>query len=84
MVGFCYYGTLQSADFASVYLITVISNEAEFNTAACGAAKIIYNSSNDNIFYNANGADAGLGNGSQFATVQGSPALTTSDFQVQW
>jgi Ca2+-binding RTX toxin-like protein len=76
--GFGYYGALQAADFASV------SNEAEYNDAICGNAKIIYNSSNGNLFYNANGADAGLGNGSQFATVQGAPALTTSDFQVQW
>jgi Ca2+-binding RTX toxin-like protein len=76
--GFGYYGTLQAADFASV------SNEAEYNDAICGTAKIIYNSSNGNLFYNANGAEAGLGKGSQFATVQGAPALSTSDFQVQW
>jgi Ca2+-binding RTX toxin-like protein len=76
--GFGYYGTLQAADFASV------SNEADFNTAASGTAKIIYNSSNGNIFYNAKVAEAGLGNGSQFATAQGAPALTTADFQVQW
>jgi Ca2+-binding RTX toxin-like protein len=76
--GFGYYGTIQSADFASV------SNEAEFNQAACSTAKIIYNSSNGSIFFNANGTEAGLGNGSKFATVQGAPALNTSDFQVQW
>jgi Ca2+-binding RTX toxin-like protein len=76
--GFGYYGTLQASDFA------IVSNEAQYNAAACGSAKIIYNSSNGNLFFNANGAEAGLGNGSQFATVQGTPALSTSDFQVQW
>jgi hypothetical protein len=65
-------------DFASV------SNEADFNAAACGTAKIIYNSSNGSIFYNAKVAEAGLGKGSQFATAQGAPALTVNDFQVQW
>jgi Ca2+-binding RTX toxin-like protein len=75
--GFGYYGVLQAADFASV------SNEAEFNTAASSDAKIIYNSSNGSLFFNANGATAGLGNGSQFATVQGAPALSINDFQVE-
>jgi Ca2+-binding RTX toxin-like protein len=76
--GFGYYGTIQSTDFA------IVKNETEYNAAACGSAKIIYNSANGNVFFNENGAEAGLGKGSQFATIQGAPALTTSDFQVQW
>jgi serralysin len=58
--------------------------KAIYNAAACGSAKIIYNSSNGSIFYNAKVAEAGLGQGSQFATAQGAPALTVKDFQVQW
>jgi Ca2+-binding RTX toxin-like protein len=75
---FGYYGQLHSADFATV------KNQAEYDAAACGSAKIIYNSANGSLFFNANGAEAGLGNGSQFATVQNCPTLTISDFQVQW
>jgi Ca2+-binding RTX toxin-like protein len=76
--GFGYYGTLQAADFA------VVTSVSEFNAAAGSTAKIIYNSSNGDLYYNADGATAGLGNGSQFAVVQGTPALNTADFQVQW
>jgi serralysin len=78
MVGFGYYGTLQATDFA------VVTSVSEFNAAAGSTAKIIYNSSNGDLYYNADGATAGLGNGSQFAVVQGIPALTVNDFQVQW
>ncbi len=76
--GFGYYGTIQSADFA------IVKNETEYSAAACGSAKIIYNSTSGNLYFNANGEEAGLGAGSQFATVQGAPALTAKDFQVQW
>jgi hypothetical protein len=44
------------------------------------AAAIVYNTSNGKLFYNANGADAGLGNGSQFASIFGQPTLSAQDF----
>jgi hypothetical protein len=81
MVGFGYYGTLQAAEANHEAVVTSVS---EFNAAAGSTAKIIYNSSNGDLYYNADGATAGLGNGSQFAVVQGKPALTVNDFQVQW
>jgi Ca2+-binding RTX toxin-like protein len=76
--GFGYYGQLVASDFASV------TNDAEFAAAAIGSAKIIYNSTDGGLFFNANGAEAGLGAGSQFATVKGAATLSHSDIQVQF
>jgi Ca2+-binding RTX toxin-like protein len=64
------------------------SNASEFavvtddTAAATSAAKIVYNSSNGNLFFNQDGAAAGFGTGGQFATVNGNPSLTTSDFLI--
>jgi Ca2+-binding RTX toxin-like protein len=46
------------------------------------AAAIVYNTSNGNLFYNNNGVDAGLGNGGQFASIFGQPALSAQDFKL--
>ncbi len=43
-------------------------------------AAIVYNTSNGSLFYNSNGADAGLGNGGQFASLFGQPTLAAKDF----
>lgn len=69
--------TLGVSDFARVD-----SDEA----AALSAAKITYvqptGSSSGKLFYNANGAEAGLGNGAQFAVVAGAPALSDQNFAL--
>jgi hypothetical protein len=44
---------------------------------------LIYSSSTGNLFYNQNGAAAGLGAGSQFATLSANLALTANDFLLQ-
>jgi Ca2+-binding RTX toxin-like protein len=56
--------------------------------AATSAADIVYNFANGNLFYNANGTEAGFGIGAQFATVSrafGIPpfTLTGADFLIQ-
>jgi hypothetical protein len=55
------------------------STITDFNTAASGTAKIIYNSSNGNIFYNANGAEAGIGNHPHFKQINQDNAPTQQD-----
>jgi serralysin len=45
-------------------------------------AAIVYNTSNGSLFYNPNGADAGLGNGVQFASLFGQPTLSAQDFTL--
>ena len=49
---------------------------------ATSNAYIVYNSNNGNLFYNANGELAGLGAGSQFASLEGAPELNANDFNL--
>ena len=51
--------------------------------AATSDAIIVYNSNNGTLFYNANGTTNGFGDGGQFATLTGAPALTTDDFVIR-
>jgi serralysin len=51
-------------------------------SAATSEVAIVYNTSNGKLFYNANGSLAGLGEGAQFATLFGQPALSAQDFIV--
>jgi serralysin len=58
---------------------TVFSDAA----AAVSQALLVYNTSNGSLTYNANGAEAGLGNaGGQIALVFGQPTLTARDFKL--
>jgi Ca2+-binding RTX toxin-like protein len=43
---------------------------------------IVYSRATGNLFYNQNGAQIGLGTGALFATLDGNPSLTVSDFQI--
>jgi Ca2+-binding RTX toxin-like protein len=43
---------------------------------------IVYSRATGNLFYNQNGAQIGLGTGALFATLDGNPLLTVSDFQI--
>jgi Ca2+-binding RTX toxin-like protein len=63
-----------ASDFATV------SNDT---LAATSGAAITYSTSTGHLFYNQNGAAAGLGSGGQFATLNGIPTLTASDFVIQ-
>lgn len=48
--------------------------------ASISEAFITYSTSTGNLFYNENGANPGLGDGGQFATLEGIPNLNTTDF----
>ena len=67
-------GGLSASEFA-----VVDSAEA----AALSDALIVYGTSTGQLYYNANGADAGFGNGAQFATIEGAPELDANSFVVQ-
>ncbi|MGB7084591.1 MAG: calcium-binding protein [Phormidesmis sp.] len=51
--------------------------------AALSDALIVYGANTGHLYYNPNGADAGFGSGSQFATIEGAPVLDTNSFVVQ-
>ncbi len=50
--------------------------------AESSSAFITYSTSTGNLFYNENGSDASLGTGAQFATLQGIPTLSATDFLI--
>lgn len=50
--------------------------------ALFSSAIIVYSQSTGNLFYNPDSSFFGFGNGGQFATVAGAPALTASDFTI--
>ncbi|WP_081504690.1 putative Ig domain-containing protein, partial [Microcystis sp. T1-4] len=70
--------SLQAAEFATI-------NDAANELALVGSsnAKIVYNLATGNLFYNQNGATAGLGNGGLFATLNGIPNLEENDSLIQ-
>ncbi len=71
-------GTLQSAEFVQ---INSLSNE--LSLVGSSSAKMVYNVATGNLFYNPDGAIAGLSNGGQFATLSSRPNLSATDFFVQ-
>ncbi len=65
---------------------SVASDFAIVNTAtavATSAARIVYNATTGELTYNQNGILAGLGTGSQFATLLGAPQISTTNFVIQ-
>jgi Ca2+-binding RTX toxin-like protein len=67
-------GNLIASEFA------IVTSDSQ---AGASSAKIVYNSSTGNLFYNPNGATGGFGTGGQFATLSGSPdTLSRKDFLV--
>jgi Ca2+-binding RTX toxin-like protein len=65
-------GNLQTAEFA------LINDD---NLAGSSTAKIVYNPTTGNLFYNQNSATDGLGSGALFATLNGT--LAANDFLIQ-
>jgi serralysin len=66
-----------SDDFASVFGIVTDDVAAETSVAS-----IVYNTNNGKLFYNTNGSEIGLGDGSQFANIFGQPTLSACDFTL--
>jgi Ca2+-binding RTX toxin-like protein len=67
-------GPLSASEFA-----VVDSDEA----AALSDALIVYGATSGNLYYNANGAEEGFGDGAQFATLEGAPELDADNFVIQ-
>jgi Ca2+-binding RTX toxin-like protein len=62
---------------AGAFATVAIDSEVELNNAT-----VVYSSASRTLFYNANGAEAGLGNGGAFAVLGSDVPLTASD--IQW
>lgn len=58
--------------------VTFVDNDAAAATTGLG---LVYSRATGNLFFNQNGGSPGFGTGGQFATVQGAPTLTSTDFQ---
>jgi Ca2+-binding RTX toxin-like protein len=71
-------GNLQASEFA-----TIDDAADEVSLAGGSTAKIVYNLATGNLFYNQNGATAGLGNGGLFATLNQVNNLEAIDFSIQ-
>jgi Ca2+-binding RTX toxin-like protein len=67
------FGPLAGAD------IQIVADDA---AAALSAGLITYSQGTGNLFFNQNGADAGLGTGDQFATLTNAPTLVAEDFTI--
>jgi Ca2+-binding RTX toxin-like protein len=67
-------GPLSADEFA-----VVDSEEA----AALSDALIVYGANSGNLYYNANGAAEGFGDGAQFATIADAPTLEADNFVIQ-
>uniref|UniRef100_UPI0037C05698 calcium-binding protein n=1 Tax=Chamaesiphon sp. VAR_69_metabat_338 TaxID=2964704 RepID=UPI0037C05698 len=68
---------LFNQDFGSNFAI--VTDDA---SAATSTAAIVYNSGSGSLFYNTNGIDVGFGDGGQFASLFGQPALSACDFKL--
>ena len=67
-------GGLSASEFA------VVNSDED---AALSDALIVYGANTGQLYYNSNGAEAGFGDGSQFATIEGAPTLDANSFVVQ-
>jgi Ca2+-binding RTX toxin-like protein len=67
-------GGLSASEFA------VVDSAEE---AALSDALIVYGANTGHLYYNPNGAEAELGKGAQFATLEGAPVLDANNFVVQ-
>jgi len=66
-------GFSKAGDFA------VVGDDAQVATSS---ARIVYAAGSGSLYYNQNGATAGLGSGAEFATIVRDPALAPSDFAI--
>ena len=71
-------GALSGSEFA---VINAITNGSAI--ASSSVAKIVFNSATGHLFYNPNGALAGLSSGGLFATLDGATSLAGTDFQIR-
>ncbi|MBH8574954.1 calcium-binding protein, partial [Nostocaceae cyanobacterium CENA369] len=70
--------SLSTSEFATINAST---NGATI--AGTSSARIVFNRANGDLFYNTDGATAGLGSGGQFATLSGVTTLSATDLLLQ-
>ncbi|MEG4828240.1 Ig-like domain-containing protein [Microcoleus sp. F8-D3] len=73
LLGQTAFGAITSAQIAFV------NSDLEVETSN---ELIVYSRATGKLFFNQNGAQSGLGTGALFATLDGTPSLTVSDFQI--
>lgn len=72
-------GALQPNEFIAIN--EQVANQ--LSVAGNSSAKIVYNALSGDLFYNQNGAAAGLGTGGLFASLNNKPSLVANDLFVQ-
>jgi Tol biopolymer transport system component len=77
------FASLESEQGRGFSVIAEFGTVSSDKAAATSDAYIVYNSSNGNLFYNANGNKAGFGGGGQFAILEGAPEVDANDFVIQ-
>lgn len=72
---------LERATFGPIELtdIQIVSDDA---AAALSDGLITYSLGTGNLFFNQNGAESGLGEGAQFATLAGAPSVVVQNFEI--
>jgi serralysin len=75
---------LSKATFANLgaELASAFGTVADDAAAESSAFSIVYNTSNGKLWYNTNGADAGFGDGGQFASLFEQPAISANNFTL--
>ena len=59
--------------------IAIVANDAAAETSS---GLVTYSAATGNLFFNQNGAAAGLGTGAQFASINNAPLIAVTDFVV--
>lgn len=67
------FGPITPADIA------IVAND---DVAATSSSLVTYSFTTGSLFFNQNGADAGLGTGAQFASISSAPLLSVNDFVI--
>jgi len=71
--------TVTNSGFLEPNQFSIVDNDTDVGSSS---GFITYSLETGNLFYNQNGATAGLGSGGQFATLQGIPSLKNTDFTI--
>ncbi|MBD2519688.1 calcium-binding protein [Nostoc sp. FACHB-973] len=74
--------TLSNGIAANEFATITADTSTESSLAGSSSAFIVYNTSTGSLFYNSDGAVAGLGSGGQFAVLNTKPLLDNSDFSL--
>ncbi|ACK65756.1 Hemolysin-type calcium-binding region [Rippkaea orientalis PCC 8801] len=71
--------TMSNNIVASEFTTITADSSTELSLAGGSSAFLVYNTTTGNLFYNSDGAIAGLGNGGQFAILNNKPLLDVND-----